>query len=84
MAHLNFLAVKGDYEGFKQVVKRNKSLLAPIVLEDRKRIRQFYAQSQKQLLPGSTEFYNQFLQWNRQSKGIQSYNDVLLWVLAYK
>jgi len=26
--------------------------------------------------------YDQFLIWNQQSKGIESYNDVLLWVLA--
>ncbi len=84
MAHLNFIVSRGDYEGFKEIVNRNKSLLSPIVLEDRKKIRQFYTQSQKQLIPGSTEFYNQFLQWNKQAKGINSYNDVLLWVLAYK
>ena len=84
MAHLNFKATKGDYEGFKEIVKRNKSLLSLTVLEDRKKIKLFYAQSQKQLLPASTEFYNQFLQWNKQAKGINSYNDVLLWVLAYK
>ncbi len=83
-AHLNFIAKRGDFKYYKQVVERNKSLLSPQVLADRKEIKSFFLKKQDLQIQGSSEMYNQFLKWNHQIKGIDSYNDVLLWVLAYK
>jgi len=83
-AHLNFIAKRGDFELYKQVVERNKKLLSPQVLADRKEIKNFFLQKQDLQIKGTSEMYNQFLIWNKQVKGIDSYNDVLLWVLAYE
>jgi hypothetical protein len=83
-AHLNFIAKRGDFELYKQVVERNKKLLSPQVLSDRKEIKNFFLQKQDLQIKGTSEMYNQFLIWNKQVKGIDSYNDVLLWVLAYE
>jgi hypothetical protein len=83
-AHLNFIAKKGDFELYKQVVERNKKLLSPQVIADRKEIKNFFMQKQDLQIQGTSEMYNQFLIWNKQVKGIDSYNDVLLWVLAYE
>jgi len=83
-AHLNFIAKRGDFKSYKEVAERNKSLLSPQVLADRKEIKSFFLKKQDLQIQGSSEMYNQFLKWNHQSKGIDSYNDVLLWVLAYK
>ena len=81
--HLGFIAKTGNFEKWKTIVNRNKALLDPKVIEDRKKIKDFFIQRQHLLLPASTSLYDQFLQWNKQAKGIKSYDEVLLWVLAY-
>lgn len=83
-AHLNMIAKRGDFKMYKEVVERNKKLLSVQVLEDRKQIKAFFQQKQDLQIKGTAELYNQFLIWNQQTKGIESYNDVLLWVLAYQ
>jgi len=83
-AHLNFIAKRGDFALYKEIVERNKKLLHPQVLEDRRLIKAFFRQKQDLQIKGTEEMYNQFLIWNKQTKGIESYNDVLLWVLAYE
>ncbi len=80
---LNLIAKTGNFEKWKTIVNRNKSLLDAKVIEDRKKIKEFFIQRQHLLLPASTSLYDQFLQWNKQTKGIKSYDEVLLWVLAY-
>jgi len=81
--HLGLIAKKGNFEKWKTIVNRNKALLDPKVIADRKKIKDFFIQRQQLLIPASTSLYDQFLQWNKQAKGIKSYDEVLLWVLAY-
>ena len=81
--HLGLIAKTGNFENWKQIVNRNKTLLDAQVIEDRKKIKAFFIQRQHLLIPASTPLYDQFLQWNKQAKGIKSYDEVLLWVLAY-
>ena len=81
--HLGFIAKTGNFEKWKTIVNRNKSMLDAKVIGDRKKIKDFFIQRQHLLLPASTSLYDQFLQWNKQAKGIKSYDEVLLWVLAY-
>jgi len=83
-AELNFIAKAGDFENWKKVAERNKNLLSQKVLADRKKIKVFFLARQGFLIPASTSMYNQFLLWNKQAKGINSYEDVLLWALAYR
>ena len=83
-AQLFMIAKSGNFKKWEAVVKRNKSLLSPKVLSDRKTIRVFFLARQNQRLPGSEKLYDQFLIWNKQASGINSYNDVLLWALAYQ
>jgi len=82
--HLGLIAKTGNYEKWKTIVNRNKAKLDPKVIADRKKIKDFFIQRQQLLIPASTSLYDQFLQWNKQSKGIKSYDEVLLWVIAYK
>jgi len=83
-AQLFMIAKTGDFKKWEAVVKRNKALLSPKVLTDRQLIRDFFRSRQNQRLPGSEKLYDQFLIWNKQASGINSYNDVLLWALAYQ
>ena len=77
------VAQKGDYALWKKIVERNKTLVAPKVLADRQIIRAFFSSRQNERIPGSDKIYDQFLQWNNQAKGLESYDDVIRWVLAY-
>jgi hypothetical protein len=81
--HLSLIAKTGNFEKWKTIVNRNKNLLDAKVIEDRKKIKDFFIQRQQLLIPASTSLYDQFLQWNKQAKGIKSYDEVLLWVIAY-
>ena len=83
-AQLLLIAKSGDFKKWEAVVKRNKALLSPKVLSDRQLIRAFFLSRQNQRIPGSEKLYDQFLIWNKQASGINSYNDVLLWALAYQ
>ena len=83
-AQLFMIAKSGNFKKWEAVVKRNKALLSPKVLSDRKLIRDFFRSRQNQRLPGSEKLYDQFLIWNKQANGINSYNDVLLWALAFQ
>ena len=82
-AQLDMIAQKGNYKKWEYVVERNRALLSPQVIADRKVIKAFFMSRQGQRIPGSEKLYDQFLQLNKQAKGIESYNDVLLWALAY-
>jgi hypothetical protein len=84
IAHLNSIAKRGDFKLFENTIARNKKLLDPKVIADRKAIRLFFERKQDLQIPGSAAFYDQFLQWNKQANGVESYNDVLLWALAFK
>ena len=81
--HLGFIAKTGNFQKWKTIVNRNKAMLDAKVIGDRKKIKDFFIERQHLLLPASTSLYDQFLQWNKQAKGIKSYDEVLLWVLAY-
>jgi len=83
-AELSSIAKTGDFEHWKKLIERNKQMLSTKVLLDRKKIKLFFLARQGLLIPASSSMYNQFLQWNKQAKGIESYNDVLLWALAYR
>jgi hypothetical protein len=52
-------------------------------MADRQKIKAFFASRQEDRIPGSDKIYDQFLQWNNQAKGLESYDDVIRWVLAY-
>lgn len=82
-ATLWLVAKKGDFDLWKKIVERNKSLVSPKVLADRQKIKAFFASRQDDRIPGSDKIYDQFLQWNNQAKGLESYDDVIRWVLAY-
>jgi hypothetical protein len=83
-AELSSVVKSGDFDNWKKLMDRNKQMLSPKVLADRKKIKLFFLERQGLIIPASTSMYNQFLQWNKQTKGIESYNDVLLWTLAYR
>ena len=83
-AQLLLLAGNKGFDAWKAQIAKNKALLSPAVLKDRANIRAFFAARAEKQIQASTQLYDQFLKWNQQAAGLDSYADVLKWVRAYR
>jgi hypothetical protein len=57
--------------------------LNKLVKNDLRAIRQFFLKEQNSVSPVSANLYDAYLKANHQGKGINSYNDVIAYVMAY-
>lgn len=73
-----------DVEGYFLHGRQRLEEMDPLVLHDRKMIRQFFRGEENNVAPVISSIYNQYLLANDQLKGVNSYNDVVAWVLALK
>jgi hypothetical protein len=83
-AQLLLLAGNKGFHAWKTQIEKNRSLLSPAVLKDRAEIKAFFAARADKQIQASTQLYDQFLKWNQQAAGLDSYADVLKWVRAYR
>jgi hypothetical protein len=83
-AQLLLLAGNKGFDAWKTQIEKNRSLLSPAVLKDRAGIKAFFAARADKQIQASTQLYDQFLKWNQQAAGLDSYADVLKWVRAYR
>jgi len=83
-AQLLLLAGTKGFDAWKAQIAKNKALLSPAVLKDRANIKAFFAARADKQIQASTQLYDQFLKWNQQAAGLDSYADVLKWVRAYR
>lgn len=58
--------------------------LDSLVRKDLTDIRKFFYARQNNISPAMNVLYNQYLKANQQSRGIESYNEVIGWLIAYK
>ena len=58
--------------------------LDSLVRNDYREIRNFYAKKRNSIAPLVGSMYSQYLKANQQSRGIESYNDVVGWLISYK
>ncbi|HJV18275.1 MAG TPA: DUF3810 domain-containing protein [Sediminibacterium sp.] len=77
-------AKENSYTEYESVLAGHRSLLDSLVIKDRKMIREFFLQRQNRVAPVSSDLYDQFLKWNKQLAGINSYDEVISWLIAYK
>lgn len=73
-----------DTTGLKMVLLQNRKNLDTLVKRDRKAIRQFFFKRQNNISPVVSNIYDQYLKMNKQLAGINSYNEVIGWLLAYQ
>lgn len=73
-----------DVEGYFLHGRQRLEEMDPLVLHDRKMIRQFFRGEENNVAPVISSIYNQYLLANDQLKGVNSYNDVVAWVLALR
>lgn len=78
------LYAKEDFSKFEQVVQQNKSRMDSLVRKDRKEIREFFYERRNVISPISNDLYDQFLKINKQYAGINSYNEVISWLISYQ
>lgn len=58
--------------------------LHPQVLKDYEALKQYLIRTENPIEPYISRFYNQYLKWNNQPKGLQTYNMVVAWLIAYQ
>lgn len=83
-AQLLLLAGTKGFDAWKMQIAKNKAMLSPAVLKDRAAIKAFFAARADKQIQASNQLYDQFLKWNQQAAGLDSYADVLKWVRAYR
>jgi hypothetical protein len=83
-AQLLLLAGTKGFDAWKMQIAKNKALLSPAVIKDRVEIKAFFADRADKQIHASNQLYDQFLKWNQQAAGLDSYADVLKWVRAYR
>lgn len=73
-----------DYKAFDSIIKQNRLRLDTLVKKERKEIREFFRKRRKAVAPAFNNLYDQYLKLNKQDKGIESYDQVIGWLIAYK
>ena len=73
-----------DISGLKNVIKENRTQLDSLVRKDRKEIREFFSKRENKVSPVVSNMYDQYLKMNKQFAGINSYNEVIGWLIAYQ
>jgi hypothetical protein len=83
-AQLLLLAGTKGFDAWKMQIAKNKALISTAVLKYLAEIKAFFAARADKQIQASTQLYDQFLKWNQQAAGLDSYADVLKWVRAYR
>lgn len=60
-----------------------KKSLHPQVLRDNETFKAYFISTQNSVEPLITRFYDQYLKWNNQREGVQTYNEVVALLIAY-
>ena len=73
-----------DFKKFESVFKENRDCLDTLVKKDRREIRDFFNQRKNRISPTVSSLYDQYLKMNKQLKGVESYNEVIGWMIGYQ
>jgi hypothetical protein len=73
-----------DFNNFQAMIKQNRERLDTLVKKDRREIREFFNKRKNRISPAVSGLYDQYLKLNKQSQGVNSYNEVIGWLIAYQ
>ncbi len=73
-----------DFKAFENVFEYNRTHLDSLVKKDRKEIRTFFYKRRNRISPAISSMYDQYLKMNKQLAGINSYDEVIGWLMAYR
>jgi hypothetical protein len=74
----------GDRTQFDSMVQYNRSHLDTLVKKERREVREFFYKRKNRISPAISSMYDQYLKMNKQNKGIESYNEVIGWLISYQ
>ncbi|MEN9686588.1 MAG: hypothetical protein RLZZ28_2374 [Bacteroidota bacterium] len=83
-AQLMLYGKEKDFKAFEHIILQNRQRLDTLVKKDRKEIREFFNQRRKKSAPAFTSLYDQFLKFNNQLRGVESYDEIIGWLIAYQ
>jgi hypothetical protein len=81
---VNLYGKQNDFKKFAYVLQQNRERLDTLVKKDRREIREFFQQRKNRISPAVSSLYDQYLKLNKQLQGVNSYNEVIGWLLAYQ
>lgn len=81
---VNLYGKQNDFKKFAYVFQQNRERLDTLVKKDRREIREFFQQRRNRISPAVSNLYDQYLKLNKQLQGVNSYNEVISWLLAYQ
>lgn len=73
-----------NFKAFAAVVQYNRTHLDSLVKKDRREIREFFHIRRNRISPAVSGLYDQYLKMNKQLQGVNSYNEVVGWLIAYQ
>lgn len=73
-----------DFKKFESVIKENRDGLDTLVKKDRREIRDFFNLRKNRISPAVSSLYDQYLKMNKQLKGLDTYNEVVGWLIGYQ
>ncbi len=81
---LFLLGKENNFHSFDSIMKHNRAALDTLVKKDRKEIRAFFLKRNNKFSPAVSSLYDQYLKLNKQKEGINSYNEVVAWLISYR
>ena len=84
MEEIHTHMIDGDTTGLKTALLYNKEHLDSLVKKDRRAIRAFFNKEENKVSPVVSSIYDQYLKLNMQEGGVESYNEIIGWLLAYQ
>jgi len=84
MEEIHTHIIDGDTTGLKTALLYNKEHLDSLVKKDRRAIRAFFNKEENKVSPVVSSIYDQYLKLNMQDGGVESYNEIIGWLLAYQ
>jgi len=81
---LQYAKDSSNFKIYETVVQYNRSHIDSLVKKDRKEIKQFFMLRRNSFSPVSASLYNQFLLFNKQIAGMNSYDEVIGWLISYQ
>lgn len=76
-------AVREVYSRDSTIAKAFKKKLHPQVLRDNEILRAYFVSTENKIEPVIGRFYDQYLKWNNQKSGVQTYNQVVALLIAF-
>lgn len=81
--HLYNYAQREVYCRDSMVAKTIQKNIHPQVAHDNEELKAYFQSTKNSIEPLMTRFYDQYLKWNNQKSGLQSYNQVVALLIAY-